>query len=173
MTNGSEKYFELILEIYSDLERYSLFLTRSKPLAKELLSEVVSRGYSGFHRLKNEKAFLSFMFTITKRTHNEFRRKNRNNRNNEQVDIDDLYSKELSPEILTDIKILYKAIDKLEEKEQELLIMAELIELPYNEIADILNISVGNVKIKVFRAKKKLKKLLQDKPVSKLNKSTT
>ncbi|MGA2297571.1 MAG: RNA polymerase sigma factor [FCB group bacterium] len=165
MARDAEKYFELILNIYSDLERFSLFLTKSRPLAKELLSEAISRGYTGFQRLKSEQAFLSFMFTIINRTYNEFKSRNKRYNYNEKIEIDDLYSKELSPETLTDIKILYEAMDRLKASERELLIMSELMELPYNEIANILHISVGNVKIKVFRAKNKLKKLLQDEPV--------
>jgi hypothetical protein len=50
----------------------------------------------------------------------------------------------------------------LSENDKMLIILSELMELKHKEIADILNISVSNVKVSVFRAKKRLEKLFDE-----------
>jgi RNA polymerase sigma-70 factor, ECF subfamily len=52
---------------------------------------------------------------------------------------------------------LEKAMSKLKPYEKELLILGKIDCLKYKEIADILNTSEGNVKIRLFRTLRKLK----------------
>jgi RNA polymerase sigma-70 factor (ECF subfamily) len=54
-------------------------------------------------------------------------------------------------------KILDSAMEKLKQEERELLILSKIDNLKYREIADILNTTESNIKIKVFRAIRKLK----------------
>ena len=53
------------------------------------------------------------------------------------------------------IALLYQTIDQLEENERILITMV-LDEVPYPEIADILGISEGNLRVKIHRIKNKL-----------------
>ena len=53
--------------------------------------------------------------------------------------------------------ILEKAMDMLKPDERELLILGKIECLKYIEIADILGITESNIKIRIFRALKKLK----------------
>jgi RNA polymerase sigma factor (sigma-70 family) len=52
---------------------------------------------------------------------------------------------------------LEKAMSKLKPYERELIILGKVNCLKYKEIADILNMTENNVKIKIFRALRKLK----------------
>ncbi|MCP2520682.1 sigma-70 family RNA polymerase sigma factor [Candidatus Aminicenantes bacterium AC-335-A11] len=54
-----------------------------------------------------------------------------------------------------------KTINKLSLDLKELFILRHINELSYEEIAQIKNIPIGTVKNKVFRAKEKIKKLLE------------
>lgn len=53
--------------------------------------------------------------------------------------------------------IFEKAMDMLKPDERELLILGKIECLKYKEIADILGITESNIKIRIFRALKKLK----------------
>ncbi len=53
--------------------------------------------------------------------------------------------------------MLYKALGELGAEEREILIMGKIDCLKYNKIAGILNITESNVKIRMFRALRKLK----------------
>jgi RNA polymerase sigma-70 factor (ECF subfamily) len=62
--------------------------------------------------------------------------------------------------------IIQDAIDKLPEKEKKAIILREYQELDYKEIAEILNCPIGSVKILIFRARKRLRGLLQNADLS-------
>ena len=53
-----------------------------------------------------------------------------------------------------------QALNKLPEKLREILILREYAELNYKEIARVLGITEGNVKIRVFRAREQLAKII-------------
>lgn len=53
-----------------------------------------------------------------------------------------------------------EALDQLPEKLRSILILREYAELNYKEIGRVLGISEGNVKVRVFRARERLSKLL-------------
>jgi RNA polymerase sigma factor (sigma-70 family) len=55
------------------------------------------------------------------------------------------------------LAILEQAMRKLKPYERELLVLSKIDCLKYKEIADILNITESNVKIRIFRALKRLK----------------
>lgn len=58
-------------------------------------------------------------------------------------------------------KILHKAINKLSKSEKSIIILY-MDDYPYEEISDIIGISVTNVGVKINRIKKKLQKQLKE-----------
>ena len=54
-------------------------------------------------------------------------------------------------------KLLHQALDMLNEESREIIVLGKLENLDYEEISSLLNISVANVKVRVFRAMKLLK----------------
>ena len=56
------------------------------------------------------------------------------------------------------VELLHKALNKISADCREVLIMSKFQELPYKEIASLLKISEGNVKVKVYRALQELRK---------------
>lgn len=59
-------------------------------------------------------------------------------------------------------KLVQEALDKLPFNLRMVLVLREYGGLNYKEIADILHISEGNVKVRVFRARERLKELLKE-----------
>jgi RNA polymerase sigma-70 factor (ECF subfamily) len=57
---------------------------------------------------------------------------------------------------------IQKALDKLPENLRMVLILKEYTEMNYKEIGRALNITEGNVKIRVFRAREKLAGILNE-----------
>jgi len=58
-------------------------------------------------------------------------------------------------------KMLHVAIDKLSEKMRTIILLKEIEGFSYEEIADILNCSRGTVKSRLFRARERLRELLE------------
>jgi RNA polymerase sigma-70 factor (ECF subfamily) len=59
--------------------------------------------------------------------------------------------------------LLEAAIAKLPDKYRAAIILCYFQELPYQEIADILGLSLNLVKVRIFRAKKQLLEILKEK----------
>lgn len=59
----------------------------------------------------------------------------------------------------SDLQVVKKALQLLKEDQRELLVMCKYQDMPYKEIAAILNTNENNVKIKVHRAIKELKEI--------------
>ncbi|MDQ1267230.1 MAG: hypothetical protein QG635_2384 [Bacteroidota bacterium] len=156
MKKNSNKYFKLIEANLPDMERYALFLTRSRDFAEDLVSEAIIKGYDTYQNIRKESAFRSFMFTIIIRTYYSEKRKRSRYSDIDNPEFRSLYSKALNPEEITDIALMYEEIEKMSEKDREIIILAELMELPLKEISEMLEISVTNAKVRVHRAKKKL-----------------
>lgn len=58
------------------------------------------------------------------------------------------------------LEMLEAALGRLTEEERELVILCKIECLLYNDVADILGISEGNVRIRMFRAIRKLRDIL-------------
>ncbi len=56
------------------------------------------------------------------------------------------------------LELLDLALSNLKEKDREIIILRDLNELNYDEISKILDLSLGTVKSRLFRAREKLKK---------------
>ena len=57
---------------------------------------------------------------------------------------------------------IWDAIEQLSDKSREILVMAHFHEMPYKEIADILNIPTGTVMSRLFYARGEMKKILNE-----------
>lgn len=56
-----------------------------------------------------------------------------------------------------------QAIDRLPDKYKSVLVLRHIEDLTYEEIAEILNLPLGTVKTRLFRARENLRQLLKDK----------
>jgi len=55
------------------------------------------------------------------------------------------------------VELIHLALSKLKENDREVITLRDLEELNYDEIAEILELSLGTVKSRLFRAREKLK----------------
>lgn len=58
-------------------------------------------------------------------------------------------------------EIIHLGIESLPEEFKEVLVMKEFMDMSYNEIAETLAIDMSIVRVRIFRAKQKLKKILE------------
>jgi len=125
--------------------------------AKDLMSETLLRAYAGLEKLRNRDSFIYFLFAIAKRVHLE---KIRYQQRHDVLKDKDF---QVNPSEETDIWLLKKAMLKLPVKEQEALQLFEVCGFSIKEIAEIQQSNISLVKIRLFRSRKKLRKLLEDK----------
>lgn len=148
----------LLKPVYPRLERFALTVTRNRDDAKDIVGETVLKAFEGFDMIREEKAFLSYLFTICSRVAQSSRYAKRTIADAEQVE--KLFRNYTSPETATDIAILYQALDKLSPDAKEAIILCEISGLSHKEVQEIQGGSLSSIKVRIFRAKKTLAELL-------------
>jgi RNA polymerase sigma-70 factor (ECF subfamily) len=153
------KIRQFYTEYKDKLFGYLLRKTGNSFLAADLVQEAFTRYMEKYREHEQSPALL---FTIGR---NLFYDEIRNDRLIAREDIvqgmiadqEETYiAKEQANKILT-------AMAKLGDDERDVLALVVSSVLSYQEIADIRKCSVANIKVKVHRARQKLKKLLQEK----------
>jgi RNA polymerase sigma-70 factor (ECF subfamily) len=134
-------------------------LNYNTELAEDIFQETFIRFFESLKTEKNQVSNLAaFLIKIARNLClNEKARKSYENIPLEENDyryIDKSYEKiEIS-------NILHKVLDTLPEQFREVLIMKEFMDMTYQEISDTLETSLPLVRIRIFRAKSKLRELM-------------
>ncbi|MCL2007849.1 MAG: RNA polymerase sigma factor [Treponema sp.] len=150
--------------VFPVLFRVSCRITNSEEAAEELCQEAFFRLHEKNMVFPNQDEAKYWLIRVVKNASlNYAKRKVREMRayqrvfreNTGKVDTgeDTFIKKETRQEVL-------EALDKLPEKFRVVLILKEYGELNYKDIGRSLGISEGNVKVRVFRARERLEKLL-------------
>lgn len=142
------------------LERYALHLTRNRYDARELVADTIAAVYERFDTITNKQALLSYVFTIATRIWNATKRHRNRNVVTASEQFETLFDSSATAEEQYDISLLYKAIAKLPEHIQQAVILFEIMGFSIQEIANIQECTEVSVKVRLHRARKKLRSLL-------------
>jgi len=153
--------FQTFFYIYKNRLYYYFYkLLENQEDAEELTMEAFFRIYRNAGTFRGESKVSSWVFGIARRVCLEhLKEKNKSIKTLELYEGDAV--SEGSP-INEDVELVRKAIEKLAPYEREVLFLAYYEELPYEDIAKVLDIPVGTVKSRVFNAKAKLKRIIEE-----------
>ena len=155
-----EKFLELYEPVHSQFEGFCFARVYGNMDFKDLMNETLLVAFEKFETLRNEKAFLSFLFTISIRilSNNYHKRK------------ETLLSKEEDPFLLEDasartdrsveIHYLYEALEQLNEGQRESLILFEITGYSIKEIAELHQVSLSATKQRLKRGREKLLQIM-------------
>lgn len=174
---------ELMLKVnLGDKKAFYLLVTRwnkkiinffyKNTFNQEISEELAQDVFFSIWKSKNytpKASFYSWLYRIAKNKLIDYKRKNKlmsisieNNpevfdeiiTNNEGFDEKIIYKEEL--------KMVQNTVLNLDEEQREILILSKYQKLKYEDISKILNCSVDNVKVKVFRAVKSFAKKFKE-----------
>lgn len=136
------------------------FVKGDKEQSQDLAQEVFINVWNSLDRFRGEASHKTWIYRITVNTCLQFLR---SEKHKTHVALGTVEQAQVAEIAGTDKehKELYRAIGKLGEVER-LIIMMVLDELGYEEIAEVMGLSPGNLRVKIHRIKQQLKKLLQD-----------
>jgi len=135
----------------------------------DISQEVFLKVYRNLSAFKGDSEFSTWLFRIAKNCAYDFVRKKKlptasidsSGEENEGFDIPDMGA---NPEekLLADEKKekLHRAIDSLSPEHREIIILRDINDYSYEQIADMLSLEVGTVKSRIFRAREALRKFL-------------
>jgi RNA polymerase sigma-70 factor, ECF subfamily len=156
---GDERAFALILRAYeTPIYNYVLRMVNDRALAEDLTQEVFVRVFQGLPRFSLRCKFTTWLFQVAKnRVLDELRARDR--RPQTSVTLEDAPALEVLDqpiERVETIDSLWRAVNELNPDLKMALLLRDVVGLPYNEIADSLEITLATVKWRIFKAREEV-----------------
>lgn len=156
-----------LVGLQGNLSHFAIMLTSNEDAAKDLVQDTFVKALTNRDKFRPNTNLKAWAYTIMKNTFiNNYRRKIKSNTivdsTNELFYLNNARkSNEESPEALISIKEIKKGINKLTVEHRKPFEM-HTAGYKYKEIADVLALSIGTVKSRIFFTRKKLMKNLSE-----------
>ncbi|HMB01550.1 MAG TPA: RNA polymerase sigma factor [Spirochaetota bacterium] len=156
---------ELCAFYYQDVRRFVTYFLGSSCHAEDAVQEVFTALITSLKRYKFQAAFKTYLFAIARNTSRKFLKKivrENKNRSLARTIPDPRPSSGEKHNMHTEKKRLNQALGRLNSKYREPLLLRELENMSYEEIATTLCLKTGTVKSRINTAKKKMLVLLNN-----------
>jgi RNA polymerase sigma factor (sigma-70 family) len=158
---GERAAFDALIERWHEpLWRYLRRLAGSDDAAADLAQDTWVRVLRGIAGLREPASLRPWLFGIARRVAMDRLRRSYANRASDDVALDDLPASD-EPDIEVDLAAVDAAIARLPLWDREALTLFYLRELSIEQIGGLLDIPVGTVKSRLFRARRALRNELE------------
>lgn len=156
----SDNAFRCIYQRYaSRVHSYCYKIIKDKLIAEDVFQDTFIKFYQNAKVEKMKVSLLSFLLRIARNLSLNAIRDEKTKHKNYTIDFSS-YSV-IEEFANTNLQIIQKAIESLELKYREPLVLRLYDGLEYEEIAEVLDISAENARKRVFRAKQQIKVILK------------
>jgi RNA polymerase sigma-70 factor, ECF subfamily len=163
-----DSFEELAMPLFDQLYNFAHWLTQNREEAEDLVQETYAKALKGFSSFQLGTNFRAWMYRILRNT---FLTSRTGLKATMTVPLDteedgpELAVESHTPETIlvgrSDRELLQKAIDELPVYFREILLLCEVEEMSYQEIAETLSIPMGTVMSRLSRARKTLRDRLR------------
>jgi len=167
MWDKKSRFTALVQATSSKLYRYAWWLCQDKQIAEDLVQETFARAWKSLEDLREEKAALAWLMTTLR--HENARRFEQVQAEFSAMEVDALADHYQHYDTSTEAFVLRQALVKMPKKYCEPLILQVLEGLSCDEIADQLEISTSAVMTRLFRARQKLREMINGNKVEKVS----
>ena len=162
--DGDTDAFEtLYMQFFLPIYRYTAFRI-SAEVAEDIVADVFVKAWEKLHQYKVKKGvpFGAWLFRIARHTVIDAYRRERDFEEvpEDFADPDTLNRADASVRHRDVLRIVREALDQLPRRYREILVLSYIAELPHHEVARVLHMTEGGVRILKFRALRKLEALL-------------
>lgn len=129
---------------------------------QDLFQEIVCQLWKSYESFRNESQFSTWMYRVAVNTAIVFLKKEKRKVDKYQIPSENVKEEENDSQIKeSQLDHFYKAVQKLE-KIDKAIIFYQLEGFSHKEIGENLGISEGNARVKLNRAKEKLKEIIKN-----------
>jgi RNA polymerase sigma-70 factor, ECF subfamily len=154
-------FHALYVKYAAHVHRFALHLCGEPALADDLVSETFLRAWSSSSPIR-ESTVKAYLFTIVRNVYlSELRRSSRHTELSDSI-ASPAPGQDVQFEREAAMDAVLRALRTLPEIDRAALLMRTQGELSYAEIAEILNLSIVNAKVKVHRARLKLAAMISE-----------
>ncbi len=159
---------ELALPLFDQLYNFARWLTRDTAEAEDLVQETYTKALRGFSSFQEGTNFRAWMYRILRNSFLSSRTGLKITVPLAEEDDEYVAANDSTPESLliaqTTRETVQQALEQLPVHFREILLLCEAEEMSYQEIAETLNVPIGTVMSRLFRARKALRKILEQTP---------
>jgi RNA polymerase sigma-70 factor, ECF subfamily len=163
-----DSFEELAMPLFDQLYNFAHWLTQNREEAEDLVQETYAKALKGFSSFKLGTNFRAWMYRILRNTFLTSRTGLKATMTvplETEEDGPELAVESHTPETIlvgrSDRELLQKAIDELPVYFREILLLCEVEEMSYQDIAETLSIPMGTVMSRLSRARKTLRDRLR------------
>ena len=151
MTSFSELYRRYAPDVF----RFALYLSGERAEAEDITAETFVRAWTAVERVRMSTV-KGYLFTIARHLFLQNRRKRARETALEDVHPEPSRGPEAHADTDSELRAVLAALRQLPEIDRAALLMRAEDEMPYDDIARALGISLASVKVKIHRARLKL-----------------
>jgi len=168
------EFWEIYDQYYAKVRKFILALVKDEWVADDLIQETFLRIQNSLRNLKDPSKLSSWIFRIAYNLCQDHFRQLKRLRKEERIDQEEMedFKEALiqkGPDIQKELEqrqmgeCVQNQINLLPEYPRMVLLLYDIMEFSHQEVADILGVTVENVKVRLHRARKKLKSILEQK----------
>lgn len=177
MSPRQEREFnDLVRRSHKKVYNLAYRLSMNRQDAEDLTQEAFFRAYRSFSSYEGDKPFENWIMRIVTRLFLDLKRSR--SRRVQATSLDAPRGSELGNEAMqfevadptsqTDLNLMdstfseeiERALEQLKPEQRELVLMADIEEIPYNTIAEISGVPLGTIRSRLHRAHRRLRELL-------------
>ena len=166
--NGKQMdFWKIYDEYYDKVRKFILAYVKREWVADDLIQETFIRIQKNLDTLKDSSKMSSWIFRIAYNLcHDHYRRSRRSSLGAQRIQQtiepfkDPLVQKELEQQQMGEC--VQDKMDLLPQDFRTVLILSDIMGFSHKEIAEVLDISVSNVKVRIHRGRKKFRAILEE-----------
>ena len=166
--NGDTNAYGKLIARYKDLVfTLALRMLKHREEAEEVTQDAFLKAYRSLHKFKGDSKFSTWIYKVTYNTCLDRIKKNKKHYNDVAIDdftFNKLESFDNALERMIDSErqlLIKKCIEKLPPDDAYILTLFYFEELSLDEISEIIQITSNTIKVKLYRARKKLAVILE------------
>jgi RNA polymerase sigma-70 factor (ECF subfamily) len=161
------EFLELYDQFYQRVRKFILASVKNESVADDLIQETFIKIQENLGSLRDPAKISSWIFRIAYHLCQDHFRSLKKSSSHEEIH-DGLVNLQETPvqkklEQGEMSRCVQDQLNLLPESQRSVIIFADVMDFSHQEIADILGLSVENVKVRLHRARKKLKAILEEK----------
>ena len=170
---GNREAFGTLVERHQHRLHHTLKCVLGSPDdASEVLQDALVQAYTKLSTFRGSSQFYTWLYRIALNLASWHQRRHRRRSRDRSVDelkmntaLEPVDPRELPDQELVRMeraRIVHAALLQLNEEHRQILVLREMEDCPYESIAEILNLPVGTVRSRIFRARLALKQILDE-----------
>ena len=162
------RFEDLALPLFDQLYNFARWLAQDTSEAEDLVQETYAKALRGFAGFQQGTNFRAWMFRILRNSFLTSRSGLKATVGFEEDEAEAVASTAPTPEAMLIVhanrETVREALTELPVASREILLLCEVEEMSYEEIAQVLSVPIGTVMSRLARARERLRNLMQDGP---------